>query len=121
MNIEIINTPFNIDIYGFSGTALNKDFAGTAFNLSVKMWQTVKEIGVKNKGQNIWVYEPNESVFAGVILEEIPKENSTLQFKIISLNKYAYFKHIGSFSLIKQVGQNMLEENKSQGTSNYIT
>ena len=115
MNIEIINTPFNIDIYGFSGTALNKDYAGTAFKLSGRMWQTIKETGLKNKGQNIWVYEPNESVFAGVVLEEPQKNNSILQYKNITLKKYAYFKHIGSFSLIKQVGQNMIEEIKNRG------
>jgi effector-binding domain-containing protein len=115
MNIEIINTPFNIDIYGFSGAALNKDYAETAFKLSGKMWQAIKETGIKNKGQNIWVYEANESVFAGVVLEEPKKNNSALQYKSITLKKYAYFKHIGSFSLIKQVGQNMIEEIKNRG------
>ena len=115
MNIEIIDTPIHIDIYGFSGTALNKDYAGTAFKLSGKMWQIIKETGIKNKGQNIWVYEPNENVFAGVVLEEPLKNNSTLLYKNITLEKYAYFKHIGSFSLIKQVGQNMIEEIKNRG------
>jgi len=115
MNIEIINTPLSIDTYGFSGTALNKDYAGTAFKLSGKVWQTIKETGIKNKGQNIWVYEPNESVFAGVALEEPQKNNSALQHKNITLMKYAYFKHIGSFGLIRQVGQNMIEEINKRG------
>ena len=115
MNIEIIDTPFNIDIYGFSGTAWNKDYAGTAFKLSAKMWQVIKENGIKNRGQNIWVYETNDSVFAGVEIDEQQKNNSALEHKNILLKKYAYFKHIGSYNLIKQAGQRMIEEIKSKG------
>ena len=114
MNIKIIDTPFNIDIYGFSGTAWNKDYAGTAFKLSSKMWQVIKENGIKNGGQNIWVYDTNESVFAGVEVDE-QKNNSALEHKNILLKKYAYFKHIGSYNLIKQAGQRMIEEIKSKG------
>ena len=51
MKIEIINTSFKIDIYGFGGIALNKDYTGTAFRLSGKMWETVKAKDLKNKGK----------------------------------------------------------------------
>src|SRR6185295_14818625 len=115
MHIEIIDTPFNIDIYGFSGTASNKDYTGTAFKLTGKMWQVIKGNGIKNKGQNIWVYDTNESVFAGVEIVEPQKNNSSLEHKNIMLKKYAYFKHVGSYSLIKQVGQGMIEEIKRKG------
>ncbi|MDB5281500.1 MAG: Bacterial transcription activator, effector binding domain [Bacteroidota bacterium] len=114
MNIQIIDTPLNIDIYGFSGTAVNKDYAATAFKLSGKMWQTLKENGIKNKGQNIWVYEPGENVFAGVELVD-PTNDSALQHKSITLKNYAYYKHIGPYGLIKQAGQNMIEEIKRKG------
>ncbi|HMC85674.1 MAG TPA: hypothetical protein VKI61_09115, partial [Chitinophagaceae bacterium] len=63
MNVEIINKPFHLDIYGFSGVALNKDYAATAFKLSGKMWEQVKANNLKNKGMNIWVYETNDRVF----------------------------------------------------------
>ncbi len=115
MNIEIINQNLNLDIFGYSGTALNKDYAGTAFKLMDKMWQTIKSEGLKHKGLNIWVYEPNEKVFAGVELEEILKNKTDLEQKNIALKKYASFKHIGPYSLIKQVGQNMTNELKSRG------
>jgi len=42
MNLEIINKNLRLDIYGFSGTAMNKDYAGTAFKLIDKMWQIIK-------------------------------------------------------------------------------
>ena len=115
MKIEIINKTFQIDIYGFEGTAINKDYAGTAFKLSGKMWETVKAKGLKTKGKNIWVYENDEKVFAGVELNNIPSEEIELVHKIISLKKYAYYKHIGSYNLIKQVGLNMKNELRSQG------
>ena len=115
MNIEIITKATELNIYGFSGTAFNKDYAGTAFKLSGKMWETVKTNNLKNKGLNIWVYEPNERVFAGVELDNIPNDDIGLEQKIISFKKYAYYKHIGSLNLIKQIGTNIINELKSKG------
>lgn len=115
MNVEIINKNLMLGIYGFSGIAVNKDYAETAFKLMDKMWQTVKSNNIKNKGINIWVYEENEKVFAGVELNDIPEPNNGLQQKSITLTKYAYYKHIGSYNLIKQVGQNMRDELRSKG------
>ena len=115
MNIEILTQEKVLSIYGFSGTAVNKDYAGTAFRLSGKMWEMVKATKLKTKGINIWVYEPQEKVFAGVELENVPSNEIGLEHKIISLKKYAYFKHIGSYKGIKQAGANMINELRSQG------
>src|SRR5205809_162629 len=110
MNVEIINKPLSLEIYGFSGTAVGKDYAGTAFKLMDKMWQTVKSNNLKHKGLNIWVYEPDEKVFAGVELEGSPKQNFGLELKRILLDKYAYYKHIGPYQLIKKTGLEMRDE-----------
>lgn len=115
MNVEIINNPFVLNIYGFSGMALNKDYTATAFKLSGKMWETVKSNNIKNKGINIWVYEPNEMVFTGVELDPIPDQDTALELKSITLTKYAYYKHTGPYKLIKQVGLKMQDELKSKG------
>lgn len=116
MNIEIITKPFQLHIHGFGDTALNKDYAGTAFKLSGKMWNTIKSSGIKNKGKNIWVYESDDKVFAGVELEDSNSAtNYGLEKKKIYLEKYAYYKHIGYYGLIKQAGQNMINELKKQG------
>lgn len=123
MNVEIINKNLSLNIYGFSGTAMNKDYAETAFKLMDKMWQIVKSNGLKNKGLNIWVYEQNEKVFAGVELDNIPNHDTGLEQKTIVFTKYAYYKHIGPYNLIKQAGQNMVNELNSRGfetTSPYI-
>jgi len=115
MNIEIINKNFRLDIYGFSGTAVNKDYSATAFRLMDKMWQLVKSKGLKNKGINIWVYEPNEKVFAGVELNDVPDHDTGLEQKSIDLKKYAYYKHIGPYNLIKQAGLEMVKELNAKG------
>src|SRR5260221_3386468 len=104
MNLEIINKNLRFDIYVFSGTAINKDYVGTAFRLMDKMWQIVKSNGLKNKGLNIWVYESNEKVFAGVELDDPREHNTALEQKNITLTKYARYKHVGPYNLIKQAG-----------------
>lgn len=115
MNLEIINKNLSFNIFGFSGIAVGKDYVGTAFKLTDRVWKTVKLNGLKNKGLNIWIYEPNETVFAGVELDDTPKNDTVLEQKNITLIKYARFKHIGSYSLIKQAGQNMKNELTNRG------
>jgi len=85
MNLEIITDLFKLDIYGFTGVAANKDYAGTAFRIMDKMWQEVKSTNLKNKGRNIWVYEPDEKVFAGVELYDMPKPDTELEQKTLHL------------------------------------
>jgi effector-binding domain-containing protein len=116
MNIEIVTERFQLDIYGFGGIAINKDYVGAAFKFSGKMWETVKANGLKNKGLNVWVYEPRDMVFAGVELDNpTDGQNSSLEEKKIRLEKYAYYKHIGPYNLIKQKGQKMINELTSKG------
>ena len=115
MEIEIINTALELDVYGFSGIASNGDYAGTAFRLMDKMWQAVKSNGLANKGNNIWIYERDNTVFAGVELDAIPTPGIVLEHKSLHFTKYAYYKHIGPYHLIKQVGQAMKDEIKNKG------
>lgn len=37
MTIDIIAEPLEVDVYGFSGIAVNGNYASTAFKLSYKM------------------------------------------------------------------------------------
>jgi len=115
MSIEIIKKKLQLDIYGFSGTAINKDYEGAIFLLMKKLWKTVKSQDIKHKGLNIWVYEKNEKVFAGVELENPANQANELEQKSITLKKYAYYKHIGSYNLLKQVGENMRKELNNLG------
>jgi len=116
MNIEIFTKKFQLDIYGFGGVAADKDYVGTAFRLSGKMWEIIKGNGLKNKGMNIWVYDTEDKVFAGVELEN-PTDNNNygLEIRKIRLEKYAYYKHVGPYSLIKKAGKDMANELTRKG------
>lgn len=113
--MEIITEKISLDVYGFSGVAINKNYTGTAFKLMDKMWQTVKSNNIKNKGLNIFVYEENDKVFAGVELNEKPIDDFGLERKSITLQKYAYYKHVGPYNLIKNAGQRMNDEINKKG------
>ncbi len=115
MNVEIIDQAFKLDIYGFQGMAINKDYKATAFKLMDQTWKVVKAFSLKNKGRNVWVYEPKELVFAGLELTETPKQKTDLEQKSLFLLKYGYYKHVGPYHLIKQTGQIMIDELKIKG------
>jgi len=115
MNIDIITTDLRLTMYGFSGTAVNKDYVGKVFELMDKMWQAVKSNGLENKGKNIWVYEPDDKVFAGVEVDDTPQQDTGMEQKNIHLSRYAYYKHIGPYQLIKQSGEYMTGELKNRG------
>lgn len=111
MEVSIITSPLELHLHGFGAVAANKDYVGRAFELSRKTWELVKSHGIKNKGKNIWVYEDDHHVFAGLELENNDDPNRFgLQEKKIVIEKYAYCKHIGPYQLIKQAGQNMKAE-----------
>jgi hypothetical protein len=110
-----IGKNFELDLYGFQGAAQNKDFAGKAFQLMGRLWKLVRERGLKNKGQNVWVYEAQDLVFAGVELSGDHFDAAGMEHKLISLDKYGYYKHIGPYNLIKQAGEKMTYELKNQG------
>jgi hypothetical protein len=116
MEIKIVTDHFETVVYGLHGIAINKDYAGTAFQLSGKTWEIVKTNKLGNKGKNIWVYENGDRVFAGVELDNYTGGNAHgLDEKKIYLEKYAYYNHIGPYALIGQAGQNMRNELKKQG------
>lgn len=115
MKIEIIDKELQLNISGFSGIAANKNYAGTAFALMDKMWPVIKSNGLKHKGLNIWIYEAGEKVFAGVELEDSSLTDTVLELKQISLAKYAYYKHIGPYSGIKQAGENLQNQVRQRG------
>ncbi|MDH4057769.1 MAG: GyrI-like domain-containing protein, partial [Cyclobacteriaceae bacterium] len=69
----------------------------------------------KNKGKNIWVYDTADKIFAGIELDNQTVNNFGLEKMTIDIDKYAYFKHIGAYNLIKQTGYRMTDELTKQG------
>lgn len=120
MKTEIINKQLKLEVSGFSGTAAGKNYGATAFALMDKMWPVIRTKGLKHKGLNIWVYEPNEQVFAGVELLDPSAKDTGLEHKTIILKKYAYYKHIGPYNLIGQAGDNMRADIQKFGLHSHL-
>jgi effector-binding domain-containing protein len=110
MALEIINTPLSVNLYGFSGKILNKDYAGTGRPLMDAMWKEIKSKGIKNKGINYWVYDKNDMLFCGVELVQELTGESNMELKKITLLKYAYWKHIGPYTKLKDAYTAMHKE-----------
>jgi len=114
MSVTIIEEPLILQVYGLSGIAVRKDYVGKAFQLMDVMWKIVKGQGLRNKGRNIWVYDAGDHVFAGVEMEEVVGEVG-LEKRDISLLRYAYHKHVGPYSLIRESGMRMRSELEQMG------
>lgn len=110
MPLEIINKPFAVNLYGFSGKVLNKDYAGTGRPLMDKLWNELRSKGIKNKGINYWVYEKNEMLFTGAELEQDVPAGTNIELKEIRLSEYAYWKHTGSYTKLKDAYSAMHSE-----------
>lgn len=115
MNLEIVSKPFHLVLHGYSGTAINQNYGDTGFILMNRMWEVVKSNNLPNKGINVWAYYAGDVVFAGVELEKEPGPGVTLESKVISLSSYAYYKHIGPYSQLKEVYAGMRDELKRRG------
>ncbi len=115
MDIGIFNKNFELHLYGYSGIAVKQNWGEFGFTLMDKMWKQVKSNNLKNKGINIWVYEPGNYLFTGVQLEETPTKEMGLEEKKLILEKYAYYKHIGSYTKVGASGSQMREEIKKRG------
>ncbi|HWB07450.1 MAG TPA: GyrI-like domain-containing protein [Verrucomicrobiales bacterium] len=113
MDLEI-REDLVLQVHGYSGMAVNGDYAGAAFRLMDRMWSTVRRNDLKHKGLNIHVYGPDEEVFAGVELVG-DQAGSELESKTVSLTKYAWFKHTGPYNLIRTAGAQMRNELNARG------
>jgi hypothetical protein len=114
-NMYIIRENFHLELYGVSGVAVDQNWGKTGMGLMDTMWKEVKGRLLDNKGINVWVYEPGSKMFAGVELLAPPPADTFLESKKISLPKYLYYKHIGSYDNIKDSFAKVSEEAKKAG------
>jgi effector-binding domain-containing protein len=119
MMLEIINKPFIVTLHGFEGKVLNKDYASTGRLLMDPIWKEVKSKGIKNKGINYWVYDKNDMLFTGVELEQEAPADSAMEVKKINLIQYAYWKHIGPYSKLKNAYDAMHSELEKRNINFY--
>lgn len=102
MALQIIDTPLRIELHGFSGNVMNREYGKTGAALMDPLWKEIKSKGIKNKGINYWVYDWGEMLFTGVELDQPLPAGSKMETKHIFLPRYVSSKHIGSYSRLKE-------------------
>ncbi|MBS1663998.1 MAG: hypothetical protein JST68_23335 [Bacteroidetes bacterium] len=105
-----IRENFQIELYGISGIAENRNWAKTGISLMDKMWKEVKTRQLPNKGINVWVYEPGDKMFAGVELTAEPPGDTVLERKVVMLPKYIWALHVGPYDRIPDSFKLLSEE-----------
>jgi hypothetical protein len=113
MEIEVEKAPVEFDLYGVSGDVPNFDFAGTGRRLMDEMWKRIGERGIEQTGVNCWVYDSVNRMFAGVEIEGDDAES--LEHKPVTLQKYAYYKHVGPYEKLGDVHRGMEAELTARG------
>jgi len=120
MPLEIINEPFAVSLYGFSGKVMDKNYGATGKPLMDAMWKEVKSGGLKKKGINYWVYDMGDMLFTGVELEQDIPAGSKMELKKINLPKYVRWKHVGPYTALKQAYDAMHAELKGRNIDFYF-
>ena len=115
MDIKILDEPLDFDLYGLSGGVANLDFAGTGKKLMDELWRRVREHGLPHKGKNFWVYYPADHMSTCVELKDGASVNGILEYRPVSLQKYAYFRHVGLYARLGEVHRGMDAELKALG------
>lgn len=114
MNIEIREN-LKLHVYGFSGQVPNFKFGETGIALSGRMWDIVKANKLPHKGINIWVYDGQSRMFAGVEIEPRPANNFGMEERDLDFRKYAWYKHIGPYEKLFEANDKMRQELAKRG------
>lgn len=109
MEIEIRHN-LKLRLYGFSGAVKDFQFGPTGIALSERMWKVVAGHQLENDGINIWVYDSMQHMFTGVRLATPPDPNLGLEERVVTLDTYAWYKHVGPYTALFAVNQQMREE-----------
>jgi hypothetical protein len=114
MNIEIREN-LTLHLYGFSGPVPNFKYGETGIALSDKLWDVVKRNHLPHNGINIWVYDSQAAMFAGVEIVPPPANNFGMEVRDLVFKKYAWYKHIGPYTLLGQANEDMRQTLQRRG------
>ena len=119
MEIQI-KTDLRLCVYGVSGPAIDRNWADTGMKLMNRLWHQVRLHHLDNKGINVWVYEPGDTLFTGVELLTPPPADVALEYKEVHLPEYVYYKHIGPYDKIKEVFPQLKAELDRRGINHRL-
>jgi hypothetical protein len=117
MEIEIIESPVQLQLYGLSSAVENHRYGEVGLRLMDQMWKIVKDAKLANTGINHWVYFADDRMFVGVELKRIdqPRIPEPLEKCDFELNRYAKHIHIGPYHELPQTWQALTAELSARG------
>jgi effector-binding domain-containing protein len=106
---------FNITLYGYSGEAVNRDWANTGMALMNKMFKEVAAHGLATNGTVVWGYWQGNMMMAGVELPGSLPGGTDLEQRSFELPRYVRIKHIGPYNQIPETFTKAQEYFKNEG------
>lgn len=116
MQPQLLTTPIDYELIGIScthdpATPYSKDI----LVLLDRLWPMLKQHQVKHDGLNRVVYERGHRVFAGVKPEPAFLDTPGFERYHLKLGRHAYWKHVGPYSLIPKVCNEMQQHLAAMG------
>lgn len=105
MHLEIVSVPFHVMLSGYRGVRAGESVYDSARPLMDRMWGEVRDRRIKTKGINHWVYLPDRVLFTGIELQEPSMDVGTLDRLDVSLDRYVRYMHVGPYSALPRVWQ----------------
>jgi effector-binding domain-containing protein len=116
MKLNIVNTPFELTLYGKSKTHDRaKSYGDELPELLNGVWEKVKRDHIPTTGINHVVYGDQDEIFAGVAITMPGEPIAGLAVREIVLHRYAYYKYVGPYAGLPQANQEIRLEIERQG------
>jgi effector-binding domain-containing protein len=115
MEIQILQEPLELDLYGIGADVVDSDYSGTGRKLMDEMWSAIHANKLQYKGINFWVYDSATKMFVGVELDNGEASHGPLENKPVSLSKYVYYKHVGPYEKLGDIHRALEAEMAEQG------
>jgi hypothetical protein len=106
---------FSIALVGYSGEAVNRDWANTGMALMNRMWKEISALHIPNNGLNVWAYWQGNMMMAGVGYTGSLPAGTDLEQRSFELPRYVCVKHVGPYNQIPETFTKAQEYFKTEG------
>lgn len=116
METTIIDESNIFKLYGLSKRHdPNQPYYTTIAELLDQVWQEVRQKELPHTGISHVLYEAENVVFAGVVLQSAEEPDTALEKKEVVLRKYAYCKHIGPYNQLDNTHKHIRSAIQARG------
>jgi hypothetical protein len=113
MDIEIVNTAYQVNLVGKSGRTQGKCYGEKGRELMDAMWSEIRSREIRTTGLNHWVYLPDSQLFTGVELLAPNDDLGSLLSLRVMLDRFVRHVHRGPYSDLPKVWQELSERIKN--------